>query len=135
MKAARSISAVLFAILVLISSTSFTVGMHLCMGKVENIALFGKAESCQREKALPACHKHMRPACCDDELVSHEGTAFKASVEKIHVVAPASVDIEQPVVLISEVIPTSPITSIQHYNYDPPLRTCDLTVEHQVFLI
>jgi hypothetical protein len=135
MKAIRSISAVLLAILVLVSSTSFMVGMHICMGEVQNIALFDKADSCQKEKALPACHKHMKPACCEDEVVYHEGTDFKGSIEHIHIVVPAPIDIEQPLVLISEVIPASPISRIQYYNYDPPLRSCDLTVEHQVFLI
>jgi hypothetical protein len=135
MKVIRSISAVLLAILVLVSSTSFMVGMHICMGEVQNIALFAKADSCQKEKALPPCHKHMKPACCEDETVFHEGTDFKASIEHIHIDAPFSVDIEQPLVLISEVIPAAPIATIQYYKYDPPLRTCDLTAEHQVFLI
>lgn len=135
MKIIRSISAVLLAILVLVSSTSFMVGMHICMGEVQNIALFEKADSCQKEKALPPCHKHMKPACCEDETVFHEGTDFKASIEHIHIEALFSVDIEQPLVLISEVIPAALIASIQYYKYDPPLRTCDLTVEHQVFLI
>jgi hypothetical protein len=135
MKVIRSISTVLLAILVLASSTSFTVGMHLCMGEVQNIAFLGKAESCQMEKAFPACHKHMKPACCDDELVYHEGTDFKASLEQLHIVAPAPMDIEQPLILISEVIPASAISRTRYYNYDPPLRSCDLTVEQQVFLI
>jgi hypothetical protein len=135
MKAVRYISAVILSIIVLVSSTSFMVGIHICMGEIQNIALFGKADSCQKEKALRACHKHMKPACCQDELVYHEGTAFKGSIEHIHIVARAPMDIEQPVVLISEVIPASPISRIQYYNYDPPLRSCDLTVEHQVFLI
>jgi hypothetical protein len=135
MKAIRSISAVLLAILVLVSSTSFMVGMHICMGDLENIALFGKAESCQKEKALPACHKHVKPACCEDEVVYHEASDFKASIEHIHIVAPVPVDLEQPMVLISEVIPASPIAQFEYYNYDPPSRPCDLTVEHQVFLI
>ena len=135
MKAIRSISATLLAVLVLVSSTSFTVGMHFCMGEVKNIALFGKAESCQREKALPACHKHMKPACCKDEVVYHEGTDFKASIAHYHIDAPAALDIEQTLVLISEVIPVSPVASTKYCNYDPPLRSFDLTVEHQVFLI
>jgi len=135
MKAIRSISAVLLAILVLVSSSSFMVGMHFCMGEVQNIALLGKAESCQKEKALPACHKHLKPACCEDELVYHESADFKGSIEHIHTVAPAPMDVEQPAVLISEVIPASRIARLQYYNYDPPLRSCDLTVEQQVFLI
>ena len=135
MKLIHSISGILLAFLVLVSSTSFMVGMHLCGGEVQNVALFGKAESCQVEKALPACHKHMKPACCQDELVFHEGIDFKGSIEHKHIVTPAPIDIEQPAVLISEVIPASSITRVQYYNYDPPLRSCDLTVAHQVFLI
>lgn len=135
MKVIRSISAVLLALLVLVSSTSFMVGMHVCMGEVQNISLFGKADSCQIERSLPPCHKHMKPACCEDETIFHEGTDFKASVEHIQVDAPAPMDIEQTLVLISEVIPAAPIASTQYDQYDPPLRTCDLTVEHQVFLI
>jgi hypothetical protein len=135
MKVLRSISAVILAIMVLVSSTSFMVGMHICMGEVQNVALFGKADSCQKEKALPACHKHMKPACCEDELVYHEGTDFKGSIEHIHIAVPAPIDIKQAVVLISEVIPASPIAQFRHHKYDPPLRSCDLTVAHQVFLI
>jgi len=135
MKAVRPISAVIFAMMVLVSSTNFIIGMHICSGEVQNIALFGKADGCQKEKALPACHKHMKPACCQDELVYHEGTDFKGSIEHIHIVAFAPLDITQPVVLVSEVIPASLSSRIPFYNYDPPLRSYDLTVEHHVFLI
>ena len=135
MKAIRKISAVLLALLVLMSTTSFVVGFHICMGEIQNVALFGKADSCEKEKSLPACHRHSKAPCCADETFFHEGNDFKASVEHIHIVAPTPVDIEQPLVLISEVIPAAPISRTQYYNYDPPLRSCDLTVEHQVFLI
>lgn len=135
MKAIRSISAVLLALLVLVSSTSFVVGMHICMGKVQNIALFGRADSCHTEKPLPKCHKHMKPACCQDEVVYHEGTDFNTSVEHVNIIAPAPADMEAPVIVISEIIPASSIARTRYYNYDPPLRSCDLTVEHQVFLI
>jgi hypothetical protein len=135
MKVIRSISAVLLAILVLVSSTSFVVGMHICMGEVQNIALFTHADGCQKEMALPPCHKHMKPACCKDEVLYHDGADFKGSIEHVQIDAPAPMDIEQPVALISEIIPSAPIAQTHYYNYDPPLRSCDLTVEHQVFLI
>lgn len=134
MKPLRSIAAIILAFVVLVSSTSFMVGMHICMGKVQNVALFSKADGCEKEKALPPCHQHMKPACCEDETIYHEGTDFKGSIEHIHIAA-APIDIAQAVVLIAEVIPTSPHTRIQYYNYDPPSRSCDLTVEHHVFLI
>lgn len=135
MKVIRSISAVLLALLVLVSSTSFMVGFHICMGEVQNVALFTQADGCEKEKSLPPCHRHLKAPCCADETYVHDGDDFKASIELYNVVAPAPVDIEQPMVLISEVIPASPISHIQYYNYDPPLRSWDLTVEHQVFLI
>jgi hypothetical protein len=135
MKAIRTISAVLLALLVLVSSTSFMVGFHICMGEVQNVALFGKADGCEKEKSLPACHKHMKPACCEDEAFFHEGDDFKASMEHIHIVALSPIDIEQPLVLIAEVIPTAEISRTQYYDYDPPLRSSDLTVSLQVFLI
>lgn len=134
MKAVRSISAVALAILVLVSSTSFMVGMHLCMGAVQNIALFAKAESCEKESS-PPCHRHTKAPCCDDETVIHKSDDLKASIEHMHVSIAAPMDLDQPLILISEVIPTAPLSRFKYYNYDPPLRSYDLTVEHQVFLI
>ena len=135
MKVIRRISAVLLALLVLVSSTSFMVGFHICMGEVENVALFTKADGCEKEKSLPPCHRHLKAPCCEDETYVHDGDDFKASIDHYQVVAPAPIDIEHPMVLISEVIPASHTSRIQYYKYDPPLRSWDLTVEHQVFLI
>lgn len=135
MKALRSISAVVLALLVLLSSTSFMVGIHLCMDEIQNIALFSKADSCEKEQSLPPCHRHTKAPCCEDETVINKGDDFKASIGQYHVVVPAPLDIEQPLVFISEVIPSAPLSRTRYNNYDPPLRSWDLTVEHQVFLI
>lgn len=135
MKAFRTISAVLLALLVLSSSTSFMVGLHFCMGKVQHVSLLGKADSCQKEKALQVCHKHMKPACCQDETFFHKGDDFKATAQHIHIVAPASITCELPLVLISEIIPAAEISRTQSHCYDPPLRSTDLNISLQVFLI
>lgn len=135
MKASRSISAILLALLVLVSSTSFMVGMHLCMGEVQNIAFFSKADGCEREQNLPPCHRHTTAPCCDDETVIHEPDDFKGSVAQYHVAVPVPIDIDHSLVLISELIPTAPLSRFKYFNYDPPLRSSDLTVKHQVFLI
>ena len=135
MKTFRSILALILAFLVLVSSTSFMVGMHLCMGQVQTISLFTKADGCAMQKSLPPCHKHMKPACCADEAYFHQAQDFKATVKHIHIAPLAPVDIEQPLVLLAEVIPSSPAASIPYHNYDPPLRSCDITVANQVFLI
>jgi hypothetical protein len=121
--------------MVLVSSTSFMVGMHICMGEVQNVALFTKADGCEKEKSLPPCHRQAKAPCCKDETVVHKGEDFKASMAKVEIDAPVPIEIEQPLILISEVIPSAPLSRIQYYRYDPPLRSWDLTVEHQVFLI
>lgn len=134
MKALRSISAVILAFLVLVSSTSIMVGFHICMDEVQNVALFAKADGCEKEQSLPPCHRHSNAPCCDDETVIHKGDDFKATA-KTQIIAPAPVALEQPLILIAEIIPAAPLARTHYYNYDPPLRSCDLTVAHQVFLI
>jgi hypothetical protein len=121
--------------LVLVSSTSFMVGMHLCMGKVQAVALFDKAEGCEKEQSLPPCHRHQKAPCCEDETIIHESEDFKTGVSEIQVMLPLPVEIEQAFTFVSEIIPSAPLSRIKYCNYDPPLRSCDLTVEHQVFLI
>src|SRR3990170_6359770 len=123
MKALRTISAVLLALLVLVSSTSFIIGIHFCMDEVQNMALFSKADSCEKEKSLPPCHRHATAACCDDQMVLHEGNNFKASIEHIQFVAPLQMEAEQPLTLISEIIPSTPVSGLKYYNYYPPLRS------------
>lgn len=135
MKAFRTISAIVLATLVLVSSTSFMVGFHICMGEVQNVSVFTKADVCEMERNLPPCHSQMQGTCCDDETFFHEGDDFKASVEQVNISAPAPIYIEQQEILIAEVIPSAPSSRTHYYNYDPPLRSCDLTVAHQVFLI
>ena len=134
MKAIRTISTVLMAVLLLVSSTSFMVGMHVCMGEVQSIAVFSKAERCAMEQNLPPCHRHAVKPCCEDETVIHESDDFKVTAAQ-KLSAPLSVDVEPSLVLISEIVPSSPLLHADYYDYDPPIRSCDLTVEHQTFLI
>jgi hypothetical protein len=131
----RSILALTFALLVLFSSSSFVVGVHLCGGHIQNAALFTKAEGCEMEKKLPPCHKQLSKPCCEDETIIHEGEDFKVSNTDITLSGTPSLDIELPSVIISEIIPSSPISRIRYYDYDPPSRGSDLTVSLQVFLI
>lgn len=133
MKFYRSILSLGFVALVFVSGSSFMVGLHFCGGKVQNIALFSKADGCDKEKQLPPCHRHETPPCCQDETVIHEGQDFKNSITQISFSAPLIAEVSVPV-LISEVI-NSNTSSLNYTYYDPPLRTCDLVVSLQAFLI
>jgi hypothetical protein len=135
MNIVRSILAIIFSLLVFISSTSFIVGIHRCGGQVQNMALLTKAEKCAMEEQMPPCHRHLQKPCCEDETVVHEGQGFKHTLSQYHIGHAPSVDIEFPLVLISEIIPTAPIARTLFHFYDPPLRSTDRIVSLQVFLI
>ncbi len=135
MKQYRSILSAAFVFLVLFSSSSFVIGVHLCGGQVQNMALFSKADGCEKEKQLPPCHRHKSAPCCQDETIVHEAQGFKGDVTQLSIATAPVVDAAQPPVLVSEIIPSSAVSRAQYYNYDPPLRSTDRIISLQVFLI
>jgi len=135
MKQYRSILSVIFAFLVLFSSSSFMVGVHLCRGHVQDVALFGEATPCVMEKQVSTCHMHESKPCCEDEAIVHDGQDFQVSSTDITISPIPVFDIELPAILISEIIPSAPVARIHYDVYDPPLWSTDLTVSLQVFLI
>jgi hypothetical protein len=135
MKVFRKANAVLLLMLVLISSSSFMVGIHFCGGQIQNIALFDKADGCEKEKQLPPCHRHETPACCQDTAIIHEGEGFSQANPQLEIVHMPVFNLEQFHILISEIIPDAPAKGVEFYSYDPPLRAPDLTISLQTFLI
>jgi hypothetical protein len=135
MKSLRAIASVTLALMVIVSSTSFMVGMHICSGEIQKIALFTKADGCEKERKLPPCHRQEKSSCCDDEAIVHEGEDFNASSSEVSIPPVSFVVIAPPAIILSEIIPVSYLPKVKHFNYDTPLRACDLTVAHQVFLI
>lgn len=135
MKSFRSIASVILALLVLVSSTSFMVGMHLCSGEVQNVALFSKAQPCEKEMKMPPCHRHQTSSCCDDETVIHEGEDFNATSSQVSIPLVSFVAIATPTIILSEIIPVNYSAKVKYVNYDTPLQACDLIIAHQVFLI
>jgi hypothetical protein len=135
-KTIRSISALVLASLVMLSSTSFMVGVHFCMGEVKSVSFFSKADQCLKKTAdLPMCHKHMKSNCCQDKAFVHEGDDFKNNMQSFGFESPATFVAVVPTVLISEIIPSSPFASSFFPFYDPPFPPDDLTVDLQVFII
>ena len=131
----RPAISMIFAFLVIFSSSNFMVGLHICSGEIRNIALFGKADGCKNEKKLPPCHRQESMPCCQDETIIHDSDDFQANPVQLDLASHATLDLIQPAVILSEVISSTTVTSPRYYNYDPPLRSCDLTVTFQSFLI
>jgi hypothetical protein len=135
MKSFKTISAVALALFVLVSSTSFVIGMHVCMGEVQKVAFFTKADKCKKHQEVPPCHRKAETPCCTDETVIHDGDDLEASLKKVAVAPFLSLEEAQPLVLIAEIAPSASLLKTNFYHYRPPLRSFDLIVEHRVFLI
>lgn len=104
MKRLRPIFSVLLALLVLISGTSFMVGVHHCGGHVASVALFTKAEPCPMETRVPPCHKPMK-SCCSDESIVHDSEDFKPAAGSIQLAPAAIVAAFASPVVIATLIP------------------------------
>ena len=74
MKLYRRIILLALALLVLVSSTGFSVGMHFCAGKISDLSFYGKASECfmeQKRQTPPPCNTHVneefsQSSCCED---------------------------------------------------------------------
>lgn len=67
----RNISALIMAIVVLLSTMSFTVNMHYCNGKLVDTAIFQKAQTCGMEMDKQSSMK--KKCCCEDKEIHIEG--------------------------------------------------------------
>lgn len=128
----RRIVALSFACLVLVSSTSFMVGMHHCGGHLKHVALFEKAEACEMEQQIPPCHRTASNSCCEDVTVVHEDEDFSAS-QSLDIQPAFSADVLATSVLVAEIIPTSSPVLVPVYH--PPVVSLDRPVALRVILI
>lgn len=85
MKFFRQIILLTLALLVLVSSTGFSMGVHLCAGELNDLNFYGQATACLMEQkkaeALPPCHapekeKSTQNNCCEDHQLVVERLDF-----------------------------------------------------------
>ncbi len=133
MKLFKTIVSVVLAFLVLVSSSSFVIGIHLCAGEIRNVGIFKKAEVCAME-SMPPCHQPVKP-CCDDQTIVHRADDIKPSLANGPLAAPQGIDILSTIQLIAEIVPSEPISRTSYVRYEPPLRWHDITITNRVFLI
>ncbi len=69
------------ALVVLVSTTGFTMSMHFCGGELQDLAFFAEAKACEAHtEALPPCHQQedtshdegKKDPCCQDQLIVSE---------------------------------------------------------------
>jgi len=123
--------------LLLLSTTSWTVEKHLCMGRVMDIALFSHADDCSMKVGSASSEDEyykVKKPCCDDEAFTLQGQD-DLSYNK------TGLDFSQKIFLYSftsiylSLFVDTTEKDILHDFYPTPILARDLNILHQVFLI
>lgn len=131
-KAVQKSLSSLLALLVLVSTFSFTVDKHFCGSILVDLAVFSEAETCGME--MDSEMGLAEDSCCTNQKTAVEGQdELKISFQ--------SLDLDQQV-LLTTILYTfinpfegTPLEVIPFKDYSPPLLVADIQVLDQVFLI
>lgn len=143
--------------LMLFSSVGFSMDVHFCGGKIENIGFFGKAEECimmkeakaekekhaccgSKEKVISHCSKNdlesevIKGKCCHNEnfvlqSVDDTNTSNALVLEEVDLIF-VSIFILNSIYLFDNELEVN-----NYFNYKPPPIDYDVTILHQVFII
>lgn len=128
----QKISSFSLALLVLVSTFSFTVDKHFCGGILIDKAIFSNAKTCGMEM-------NSKMASSEDSCCTNEKTAIKGQDElKISF---QSLDLDQQLFLITithsylNIFEGEPLLEVPFKDYSPPLLVTDIHILDQVFLI
>lgn len=137
------------ALLMLLSSTGFSMDLHYCQDQLKGISLIGKAKSCHDKQATPPCHKTKKTChhsndklsqtekdnCCHNETVVIEKTDLDATATQIATVQDIQLEFVAAFVAVY-VLNIYAQADFQPYaQYKPPLPDRDIQVLYQTFLI
>nr|WP_321226547.1 hypothetical protein [uncultured Psychroserpens sp.] len=122
------------ALLLLLSTASFTVVKSFCGDVLIDTAVFQKVESCGMDMVIHT-ETTITKGCCKEEIEVVKGQ------EDLNLNTHKSIDFNQKLVLTSFVytylslFESLPKQIISHKNYSPPNLIADIQVLDQVFLI
>ena len=124
------------ALLLMLSTISWTVEKHLCMGRIMDIALFDQADDCGMEAGLALLGDTSigEEHCCDNEAFTMQGQDT-LNLDIFHF------DFSQQVFIITYatsfvgLFQESVDRDVAFDFYPPPNLAEDLNILHQVFLI
>lgn len=143
------ITAISMALLMMLSSTGFSMDVHYCQGQIKSISFFGKAKSCHEKQETSPCHqtkkschhnedgvsKTEKDNCCHNETVVIEKSDLDATATQIATVQDIQLDFIAAFIAVY-VFNYSVQTDYRPYaQYKPPLPDRDVQVLYQTFLI
>jgi hypothetical protein len=131
----NKVFSITLALLVLVSTMSFTIDKHFCGNTLIDIAVFTKAKGCGMELAQSQNLTIKKSSCCKDEIDVITGQ----DQLKINTIDDVKF---QKLIVISSIIysyidlfETLPNQIVPHKNYSPPDLIVDIQVVDQVFII
>ena len=124
--------------MLLVSTTSWTIGKHYCMGLLMDTALFKHAEDCGMDMSMDNEEEDATASeedgCCNDEIIALSGQEdLKPSFNKL--------DLDQQLFLVAfarsyyNLFPALSKQPIPNEYYPPPLLVKDIQLLDEVFLI
>ncbi len=128
-------AAIAMALLVVLSTISWTVDKHLCMGRVMDVAFFHAAAPCAMEEAAAAMDDGaMDMPCCEDESFTVTGQDdLKLSWNDLDL--DTQVFLNAFGVAYLQLFVDSSDDHLPGETYPPPLLVQDLHTIYEVYLI
>ena len=133
MKGIQKFSAMIMSALLLLSTITWTVDTHFCMGRTMDVAFFAKADTCGMELLLDEGEENH---CCDHETVVLEGQDDLKTTN-------VADDVFKPAFVLANATPFYStiqgdlLVPVVLNGYPPPenLRVIDRNILYETFLI
>lgn len=133
----NKIIAFTLSLAVLFATTSFAVDMHFCCNKLVDVAINGKAKSCdekvQKESTSYTCSLGQEDCCSNQSLVkSADNNLLKVQMEMS---ADTLICLKTFFYTYISLYEELELNVVPFTNYDPPWIEKDIQVLHETFLI
>jgi len=143
------ITAVLLSLLMLLSSTGFSMDMHYCQDNLQGISFLGNTGSCLSKKSTSCCPKSKKTChdnsneldnidednCCHNESIVINKSDFDATSPQIATGQDIKIEFVDAFVTVYVFNNILKADSQKYIKYKPPLPDRDVQVLYQVFLI
>lgn len=125
------------ALLLLASTTSWTVGKHYCMDRLVDVSFFAHAQDCGMDMGASTkdtSQMEAEDSCCSDQLIVVEGqdNLTTSSYDSVLALQPFLTAFTYSYLALFK---TQKELPVPHEHYPPPLLYKDIQVLDQVFLI
>lgn len=137
MKTLKNITSFFLSLLIVLSSMSFTVNLHLCMGELESVRVISEAPACDMHSK--SCHapeqdNASKDDCCEDEQRILHGQDELSKAPAFQEPQPELVAVLS--LLVSYLTAGTELPLVEATEvYSPPLLPRDIPVLIQSFLI